>query len=92
MIYDEYEIGISKNVNLGADRDNYFFTDYCLSTFEGQLQCIPAGQFLVVSPHGFPAVGRGESPTGEMSDCPRIAFVSLIATKESACVTPFLFC
>lgn len=42
--YDEYEIGISKNVNLCADRDDYFFTDYCLSTFEGQLQCMPAGQ------------------------------------------------
>lgn len=42
--YDEYEIGISKNVNLRADKDDYFFTDYSLSTFEEQLECMPAGQ------------------------------------------------
>lgn len=42
--YDEYEIGISKYISLYADRDDYFFTDYSLSTFEGQLQCMPAGQ------------------------------------------------
>lgn len=41
---DEYGIGISKNVNLSADRDDYFFTDYSLSTFEGQLQCMSAEQ------------------------------------------------
>lgn len=47
--YDEYEISISKDISLYADRDNYFFTDYCLSTFEGQLQCMPAEQLKRVS-------------------------------------------
>lgn len=47
--YDQYEISISKNVDLHANRDNYFFTDYYLSTFEGQLQCMPAEQLQRVA-------------------------------------------
>lgn len=47
--YDEYRIGISKDISLYADCDDHFFIGYSLSTFEGQLQCMPAGQMKRVA-------------------------------------------
>lgn len=47
--YDENDIAISKNISLYANKDDHFFVDYDLRTFDSSLYNMSAGQMKKVA-------------------------------------------